>query len=114
MEPKDILELTRRDFLISSARGVGSLALATLLARDGLLAAEPSSRNTEHGARVPHFAPRAKACIFIYMEGGTSQLDLFDPKPRLAELNGQKMPESLTKNVRFAFLQKDSAVLLAS
>ena len=48
------------------------------------------------------------------MEGGVSQLDLFDPKTKLAELNGQKMPESLTKNVRFAFLQKDSAVLLGS
>ena len=48
------------------------------------------------------------------MEGGTSQLDLFDPKPKLNELHGQKMPESLTKNVRFAFIQKDSAVLLGS
>src|SRR6185295_4916178 len=115
MDPRDILNLTRRDFLVSTARGIGGVALATLLGRDGLLAGEPSASSLNpFTPRPPHFAPRAKQCIFIYMEGGVSQLDLFDPKPKLSELNGQPLPESLTKNVRFAFIQKESARLLGS
>ena len=107
------IQLTRRDFLTSSASGLGGLALASLFQGDQLLATETLAINPL-APRAPHFAPKAKQCIFIYMEGGTSQLDLFDPKPKLRELNGQKMPESLTKNVRFAFLQKDTAVLLGN
>jgi len=117
-DPNEIVDLTRRDFLLSAARGAGGLALASLLDADGLLAAESKTRPTVPAnplaVRPPHFAPQAKQCIFLYMEGGVSQIDLFDPKPKLAELNGQKMPESLTKNVRFAFLQKDSATLMGS
>src|SRR6185503_5395262 len=117
MDPRDILNFTRRDFLVSTARGVGGVALATLLGSDGLLAREPAKEVSvlnPFAPRPPHFAPKAKQCIFIYMEGGVSQLDLFDPKPKLNELNGQSMPESLTKNVRFAFLQKETARLLGS
>ena len=58
-------------------------------------------------AKPPHFAPKAKACIFIFLEGAPSQLDLFDPKPKLNELDGQPLPESLTKNMRFAFIKKE-------
>src|ERR1051325_11050787 len=104
MEPKDIIELTRRDFLVSTARGVGGLAFASLLAGDGLLAADAQKEAVAVSPLTPrpaHFAAKATQCIFIYMEGGVSQLDLFDPKPKLTELNGQKMPESMTKNVRF-------------
>src|SRR6266702_2308276 len=96
---------TRRHFLTSGASGIGLVALASRLRDDRLLAAEPAP---------PHFAPRAKRCICFYLEGAPSQLDLWDPKPKLNELNGQKMPESMTKNVRFAFLQKDSARLMGS
>jgi len=95
----------RRDFLATSANGVGLLALASLLQDDGRLTAAPA---------LPHFAPKAKNCICIYLEGAPSQLDLFDPKPRLNQLHGQKLPESLTRNVRFAFLQKDTATVLGS
>ncbi|MFO0801704.1 MAG: DUF1501 domain-containing protein [Gemmataceae bacterium] len=91
---------SRRDFLATSANGVGLLALANLFQQDGFAAA------------APHFAPKAKNCICIYLEGAPSQIDLFDPKPKLAELNGQKLPESFTKNVRFAFLQKESATIM--
>ena len=59
--------------------------------------------------KAPHFAPKAKRCICIYLEGAPSQIDLFDPKPKLNELHGQKLPESFTKNVRFAFIQKETA-----
>src|ERR1041385_4780360 len=116
MDWKDIVELTRRDFLVSTARGVGGIAFASLLGADGLLAAERknSAASNPLPVKPPHFAAKAKQCIFIYMEGGVSQLDLFDPKPKVNELNGQKLPESFTKNVRFAFLQKDTAQLLGS
>jgi hypothetical protein len=112
MNPHDIIRLTRRDFLTSTASGVGLLALASLFREEGLLASEPASGLS--GVRAPHFAPKAKACIFIFMEGAPSQMDLFDPKPKLNELDGQKLPDSLTKEVRFAFIQKESAVLMGS
>ena len=118
-DPPEILKLARRDFLISSTRGLGALALASLLKADGLLAAShpknpASAPHDPLAPRPPHFAPKARQCIFIYMEGGTSQIDLFDPKPKLNELDGQKLPESLTQNVRFAFIQKDSARIVGS
>src|SRR5438128_3577277 len=115
-DPNEIVQLTRRDFLVSTARGVGGLAFASLLDAEGLLAAEAKkSRPAPAGSlavKPPHFIPKARQCIFLYMEGGVSQIDLFDPKPKLAELNGQKLPESLIKNVRFAFIQKEGAVVL--
>src|SRR6266851_1415678 len=106
---------SRRHFLTSSANGIGLVALASLLRDEGLLAAEDKAEPVNPLAPKPsHFAPKAKACICIYLEGAPSQIDLFDPKPKLNELNGQKLPESMTKNVRFAFIQKDSATLLGS
>ena len=115
---QEYLFQSRRNFLASSANGVGLLALASLLRDDGLLAAEPetaaSAAINPLAPRPPHFAPKAKCCICIYLEGAPSQIDLFDTKPKLNELHGQKLPESLTKNVRFAFIQKDSATVMGS
>src|SRR4051812_33383815 len=99
--------LSRRSFLTSSASGIGLLALASQLRQDGLLASEPDLPK-------PHFPPRAKSCICIYLEGAPSQIDLFDPKPKLKELHGQALPESMVKNVRFAFIRKETAKLLGS
>ena len=105
----------RRGFLTSSASGLGTLAVASLLRDEALRAANPvADASGSLAPRPPHFAPRAKACICIYLEGGPSQIDLFDPKPRLKALDGQPLPESMTKNVRFAFLQKATARILAS
>lgn len=104
--------LTRRDFLTTSASGVGLAALLSLLREDGrLTAADDAAPLT---TRKPHFAPKAKACICFYLEGAPSQLDLFDPKPKLNELHGQKLPDSLLEKVRFAFIQKEGAKLLGS
>ncbi len=97
----------RRDFFTSSASGLGMLGLASLLNEDGLLAGDSSHPLT-------HFAPTAKRCICLFMEGGPSQMDLFDPKPRLNELDGQPMPESLLNEIKFAFIQKESARLMGS
>src|SRR6266702_4804479 len=102
---------SRRNFLATSASGIGTLALAALLRDDGLLAAEAVNPLAPKPA---HFAPKARACICIYLEGAPSQMDLFDPKPKLNELHGQPLPESMTRNVRFAFIQKESARLLGS
>src|SRR5687767_4390939 len=114
---KHILQ-SRRNFLATTANGVGMLALASLLNGDGLLGAESRLTKTEPdnplAPRPPHFAPKAKNCIFIYLEGAPSQIDLFDPKPKLNELDGQKLPDSMTEKVRFAFIQKEGARLLGS
>ncbi len=75
---------SRREFLSRSAHGFGAMALWDLLARDSH-AVTP----------LPHLAPRAKNVIFIFMMGGPSHLDLFDPKPKMAALHGQPMPTSL-------------------
>ncbi len=125
MDPElRLIERTRRDFLATTASGLGTLAVASLLGDDAVLASDAGESPAE-GATVggdmtplapkaPHFAPRAKRCIFIFMAGAPSQIDLFDPKPKLRELNGQRLPESMTKDVRFAFIQKDSATLMGS
>src|SRR3954447_4580068 len=99
---------SRRDFLATSANGVGLLALASLLQGEGRLTA------AESGAKAPHFAPKPKNCICIYLEGAPSQLELFDRKPKLNEMHSQPLSESFTKNVRFAFLQKESATVMGS
>ncbi|HKQ37554.1 MAG TPA: DUF1501 domain-containing protein, partial [Verrucomicrobiae bacterium] len=52
----------------------------------------------------PHFAPRAKNIIYLFMAGGPSQLELFDYKPKLIELNGQPIPDSYIQGKRFAFM----------
>ena len=81
-------QLTRRDSLATSASGIGTAALASLLQQDNLLA------NTGNPlANIgPHFAPKAKRCIFIFMAGAPSHVDLFDPKPKLNELSGKPLP----------------------
>ena len=113
---QEAAHFTKRDFFTTTANGLGMLALGSLLSEDRLLAAPEGVPLAADPLvpKPPHFAPRAKNCIFIFMEGAPSQLDLFDPKPKLNELNGKPLPESLTKNVRFAFIKKESAVLMGS
>ena len=117
-DPHELVRQTRRDFLATSTSGIGTLALASLLRQHGLLAAgEPfavSGVADPLAPHPPHFAPKAKNCICIFMAGAPSQMDLFDPKPKLNELNGQKLPDSLLEKVRFAFIQKEGARLLGS
>ncbi len=79
---------TRRDFLLRGGAGFGSLALAGLLQEDAVAAQVPGALR---------FPARAKSVIFLFMEGGPSHLDLFDPKPLLNELAGQRIPESFGK-----------------
>ncbi|HTG43369.1 MAG TPA: DUF1501 domain-containing protein [Verrucomicrobiae bacterium] len=103
--------LNRRHFFGRSARGLGGLALASLLNQE-MFAAGRKEQGTapivapgSHGIINPlHFAPKAKRVIYLFQSGAPSQLDLYDYKPKLIELNGKPMPESYTKGQRIAQL----------
>lgn len=97
---------TRRQFFADSGLGLGRIALASLLA--GASSARPSLAAT---ARPPHFTPRAKRVIHLFMAGAPSQLELFDNKPKLRELEGKPIPPSVIQGQRYAFIQPDAAVL---
>ncbi len=84
---------TRRDFLARAGGGFGALALSHLLGGTSLGAALATEKNPL-APKAPHFAPKAKSVIFLFMEGGPSHLDTFDPKPKLNELAGQRLPDS--------------------
>ena len=81
--------ITRRHFFGRCAIGLGSIALASLLEERRASGAEPKALPNPMSPQQPHFAPRAKNIIYLFMAGGPSQLELFDYKPRLIELNGQ-------------------------
>lgn len=97
---------SRRDFLDNTLYGLGLGALSHLLGIEGRTA-EPDAL----APRKPHFAPRAKNVIFLFQAGAPSQIDLFDPKPKLHEWNGQPLPESLAKQLQLAFIQPTAKVL---
>jgi len=88
---------SRREFLLKAGGGFGSLALASLLARDGL-AAGSSDAGTDR-IRSPHFAPKAKSVIWCFLDGGPSHIELFDPKPTLNKLAGKPLPDSFVRPV---------------
>jgi hypothetical protein len=96
--------LTRRHFFSKCALGLGSVALASLLNEQRLLATGAGSVAQPFSPKAPHFPPRAKNFIYLFMAGGPSQLELFDYKPKLNELNGQPIPQSFIEGKRFAFM----------
>jgi hypothetical protein len=107
MNPHLLLQ-TRRQFFRDCAVGLGSLGLLSLLDERAL--AQPA-RTDPMMPRAPHFPAKAKNVIYLFMNGAPSQLDLFDPKPRLAELNGQPCPADFTKGERFAFIKGTPKIL---
>jgi hypothetical protein len=99
------LQQTRRAFLGRAALGLGGAALASLL-NPRLFGDEPPKAGRYPGVVNPrHFPPKVKRVIYLYMAGGPSHLETFDYKPKLAEMNGQPMPESITKGQPIAQLQ---------
>jgi hypothetical protein len=86
--------LHRRDFLLRGGGGFGALALTYLLQGHPLFAQEPAN---PLAAKKPHHPAKAKSVIFLFMEGGPSHIDLFDPKPKLNELAGKPLPASFGK-----------------
>ena len=105
------LQMTRRRFFGRGAKGIGSLALATLL-REDLFGDTPGK--SSRILNPLHFAPTAKRVIYLFMSGAPSQLDLFDPKPKLVEMTGEPMPESVTQGQRIAQLAGRKLVCVGS
>ena len=115
MHRRDADELLgRRDCLADGVRGLSGIALASLLSGDGLLADDGGPQPNPLTPHSSHFAPKARNCIFFSMWGGPSHIDLFDPKPKLEELDGQPIPDSILKTAEFAFAKKETARLKAS
>jgi hypothetical protein len=113
----DLRAITRRWFFQQCQLGLGSVALASLLG-EGRLSAAPSSAPASPLTPKPgHFPAKAKNVIYLFMAGGPSQLDLFDHKPKLTELNAQPIPDSFLEGKRFAFMDttfKTKPTLLGS
>ncbi len=101
--------ITRRHFFFQGGLSVGAAALSTLFNHDAF-SATPTAKNPL-APRSPHFAPKAKSIIYLFMSGGPSQLDMFDHKPKLAQLDGQKVPEGFLDRKRFAFIRGTPQVL---
>src|SRR5207248_4112764 len=100
---------TRRAFLGRASQGVGMLALASLIhpaLLRGATAKASANKDKWTGVVNPlHFPPKVKRIIWLSMAGGPSHLETFDPKPKLAEMHGKPMPESMTKGKQLAQLQ---------
>ena len=106
------MRATRRAFLGNTTAGIGALALGTLFRPDALRA-EVTVPRWEGVVNPPHFKPRAKRIIHLYMAGGPSHLETFDHKPKLTEMDGKPMPSSLTEGQQIAQLQGKKLVCLA-
>ncbi|MDB6173085.1 MAG: hypothetical protein JWL59_2396 [Chthoniobacteraceae bacterium] len=93
----------RREFLGRFGMGLGAIALADMLPGD-------ASAASDHGVLgAPHFAPKAKRIIYLFMSGGPSQLDLFDYKPLLKERNGEQLPDSIRGSQRLTGMSGNQA-----
>ncbi|MDA1215142.1 MAG: DUF1501 domain-containing protein, partial [Planctomycetota bacterium] len=103
------VSLRRREMLARSAAGFGGLALSWMMQRD---AQADDGYVNPLAPKTPVHPAKAKACIFLFMSGGPSQVDLFDPKPALAQLHGQRLPKSFG-NVETQFI-RETDVLMAS
>ncbi len=103
---------SRREFLERAGLGFGMLAASYLVGRDTALSATASAMNPL-AAKPPHFPARARSVIFLFMHGGPSHVDTFDPKPALVKLDGQLVPPSIG-NVDFQFTKLRDAPILAS
>ncbi len=99
-------QLTRRAFLGGGAAGLGALALNSLLTPRLFGAAAPTTGDRWRGLINPlHHTAKIKRVIYLYQAGGPSHLEVFDPKPKLREMNGQAMPDSFTQGQQIAQLQ---------
>src|SRR5215831_911363 len=107
---------SRREFLVRSSFGFGSLALGYLLNGESVFAGSslPSSANSL-AVRAPLFPAKARSVIFIFLQGGPSQVDTFDPKPVLAKLSGQLVPPSFLQGMLgLAQIKAEEAKLMGS
>src|SRR2546425_396336 len=89
------LRMTRRQFFGRTSMGIGVPDLASLLAPGAFAANEGSNPKTGGLPDLPHFAPKAKRVIFLHQSGAPSQIELFDYKPKLRELHGTELPDTV-------------------
>lgn len=108
----DLRFLTRRQFFSRCSLGLGGIALASLLKDQGLFAATPAAQLHPMAPKPTHFPAKTKNIIYLFMAGGPSQLELFDYKPKLTELNGQPIPQSFIEGKRFAFMDSSHGTKL--
>ncbi|MHC5544111.1 DUF1501 domain-containing protein, partial [Singulisphaera rosea] len=104
---------SRREFLKRAGNGFGMLGLAHLLQSEGQALGSspgPNPNPNPMAEKAGHFPAKAKRCIFLFMTGGPSQMDMFDPKPALNKLDGQHLPPSFGK-VHSEFLEDDPLCL---
>jgi len=101
--------LTRRQFFSKTATGIGSIALASLLQRDGFgsLASGAAPRRMGGLEGLPHFAPKAKHVIYLLQNGGPPHLDLYDYKPGMEKFRGQEIPPSILGDKRFSTMTQN-------
>src|SRR6266478_2747975 len=105
--------LTRRAFLTRSTTGLGGIALSALLRHD-LFGAAPINPSVKPKGALPslHFAPKAKRVIYLFQSGAPSHIDLFDPKPKLAQMTGEELPPSVRMGQRITGMTAGQKALL--
>ncbi len=101
----------RRHFFRLCAGGLDVAALAHLLGRASPATGADQPAANPLAPKQPHFAPKAKNVIFLFMAGAPSQIDLYDPKPALRRWHGQSLPEAMTKDLQLAFVKPGAKVL---
>jgi len=107
--------LNRREFLTKSAFGFGALAFGSLLSRDSMFGAVAPAKANPLAPRPPHFSARARNVIFLFMQGGPSHMDTFDPKPELQHQDGQPLPESFkVDDLSLQFMKATDGKLMGS
>jgi hypothetical protein len=102
--------ITRRWFFRQCGVGLGSIALGSLLNPQSARGSTPPAASNPLAPRSPHFEPKAKRVIYLFMGGAPSQLDLFDYKPALAKYNGQPVPKEVVMGQKYAFIKPDAAL----
>ena len=102
--------VTRRWFFRQCGVGLGSIALGSLLGADKAFGASSPKISNPLAPRAPHFKPKAKRVIYLFMAGAPSQLDLFDYKPALAKFNGKPVPAEVVMGQKYAFIKPDAAL----
>jgi len=105
---------TRRSFLADCGMGMTGMVVGTMLARDGNVQAAAADALSGMLSKRPHFAPRAKSVIWLFMQGGTSQMESFDPKPELNRYEGKTIEETPYKGTLDSpYLKKNLRELVA-
>jgi hypothetical protein len=108
-------KLDRRNFLMKTSMGLGALALGSLFGKSafGKIAGQVSGVSAEDEIlrAIPHFAPKAKRVVFLFMAGGPSQFETFDYKPKLMNMFGQGLPDSVRQGQRLTSMSSNQSIL---